>query len=517
MKALVAVLLLSCIVCGVKAQNGTQGNKDSLVSEEQTLTPCAQAGVNTTTNGVGVCVPTCDNQGQYTPLQCCGSTGYCRCVTTSGQDIPGTLTPPDRPHPKCIKRDRTPCEQARHTCPPHFGSCCPKCDIQGQYTPLQCCGSTGYCRCVTTSGQDIPGTLTPPGRPHPKCIKTDLTPCEQDTANCPHVLGRCCPKCDNQGQYTPLQCCGSTGYCRCVTTLGQDISGTLTPPDKPQPTCNKTDRTPCEQARVNCPPVPGRCCPTCDNQGQYTPVQCCGSTGICRCVDPLGRTIPCLHIPTGSPHSNGLLNKSEEQALTPCEQANTKCHHLIGSCCPTCDNQGQYTPLQCCGSTGYCRCVTTSGQDIPGTLTPPDRPHPKCIKTDLTPCEQDTANCPHVLGRCCPKCDNQGQYTPLQCCGSTGYCRCVTTLGHSIPGTLTPPGGPRPKCTKTDLTPCERARDNCPRVPGRCCPTCDNQGQYNPVQCCGSTGYCWCVTIEGQEIPGTLTPPGRPRPNCQNQ
>uniref|UniRef100_A0A3P8XN48 Thyroglobulin type-1 domain-containing protein n=1 Tax=Esox lucius TaxID=8010 RepID=A0A3P8XN48_ESOLU len=89
MKALVAVLLLSCIVCG-----------------EQTLTPCAQAGVNTTTNGVGVCVPTCDNQGQYTPLQCCGSTGYCRCVTTSGQDIPGTLTPPDRPHPKCIKRGK---------------------------------------------------------------------------------------------------------------------------------------------------------------------------------------------------------------------------------------------------------------------------------------------------------------------------------------------------------------------------------------------------------------------------
>uniref|UniRef100_A0A3P8ZMA9 Thyroglobulin type-1 domain-containing protein n=1 Tax=Esox lucius TaxID=8010 RepID=A0A3P8ZMA9_ESOLU len=65
---------------------------------------------------------------------------------------------------------------------------------------------------------------------------------------------------------------------------------------------------------------------------------------------------------------------------------------------------------------------------------------------DLTPCEQDTANCPHVLGRCCPKCDNQGQYTPLQCCGSTGYCRCVTTLGHSIPGTLTPPGRPRPNC-----------------------------------------------------------------------
>ncbi|CDQ91332.1 unnamed protein product [Oncorhynchus mykiss] len=58
-------------------------------------------------------------------------------------------------------------------------------------------------------------------------------------------------------------------------------------------------------------------------------------------------------------------------------------------------------------------------------------------------------------------------------------------------------------------TRCERARDAATHGPiGAFIPTCDDDGQYTPEQCSGSTGYCWCVTSSGQKIPGTETPPG---------
>ncbi|XP_071390603.1 nidogen-1 [Centroberyx affinis] len=53
-----------------------------------------------------------------------------------------------------------------------------------------------------------------------------------------------------------------------------------------------------------------------------------------------------------------------------------------------------------------------------------------------------------------------------------------------------------------------------PRPPvGAFIPTCDEQGAYEPMQCHGSTGYCWCVDRNGQEIHGTRSGPGS-RPMC---
>lgn len=43
---------------------------------------------------------------------------------------------------------------------------------------------------------------------------------------------------------------------------------------------------------------------------------------------------------------------------------------------------------------------------------------------------------------------------------------------------------------------------------------CDEGGAYEPVQCHGSTGYCWCVDPNGQEISGTRSEPGS-RPMCE--
>ncbi|XP_070973655.1 equistatin-like [Oncorhynchus clarkii lewisi] len=58
------------------------------------MTPCERARYAATHGPIGAYIPTCDTAGRYTPKQCSGSTGYCWCVTTTGQKIQGTDTPP---------------------------------------------------------------------------------------------------------------------------------------------------------------------------------------------------------------------------------------------------------------------------------------------------------------------------------------------------------------------------------------------------------------------------------------
>ncbi|XP_027021049.1 CD74 molecule, major histocompatibility complex, class II invariant chain a isoform X2 [Tachysurus fulvidraco] len=41
--------------------------------------------------------------------------------------------------------------------------------------------------------------------------------------------------------------------------------------------------------------------------------------------------------------------------------------------------------------------------------------------------------------------------------------------------------------------------------PGFYKPQCDEEGNFKPKQCWSSTGYCWCVDVNGKEIPGTLS------------
>uniref|UniRef100_A0A8C2PX45 Nidogen 1a n=1 Tax=Cyprinus carpio TaxID=7962 RepID=A0A8C2PX45_CYPCA len=52
-------------------------------------------------------------------------------------------------------------------------------------------------------------------------------------------------------------------------------------------------------------------------------------------------------------------------------------------------------------------------------------------------------------------------------------------------------------------------------VPGQYVPTCDAQGEYDPIQCHASSGQCWCVDRDGLEISGTRTGPGR-SPVCHD-
>ncbi|KAG7462833.1 hypothetical protein MATL_G00188960 [Megalops atlanticus] len=82
--------------------------------------------------------------------------------------------------------------------------------------------------------------------------------------------------------------------------------------------------------------------------------------------------------------------------------------------------------------------------------------------------------------------------------------------------------------TEREKTQCERHRESVlsstgfgprgPRPqPGQYVPTCDALGAYEPTQCHGSIGQCWCVDRNGLEIPGTRTGPSSRPPMCIDQ
>ncbi|XP_037688644.1 nidogen-2 isoform X2 [Choloepus didactylus] len=121
---------------------------------------------------------------------------------------------------------------------------------------------------------------------------------------------------------------------------------------------------------------------------------------------------------------------------------------------------------------------------------------------------------PHI-----PQCNEHGNFLPLQCHGSTGFCWCVDPDGHEVPGTRTPPGSTPPHCrspepTRRPLTVCERWRESLLEHYGgtprddQYVPQCDDLGHFTPLQCHGKSDFCWCVDKDGREVPGTRSQPG---------
>ncbi|KAM9835807.1 nidogen-2 [Aulostomus maculatus] len=522
---------------------------------------------------VGAFVPQCDSDGRYRPLQCHGSTGHCWCVDHRGQERPGTRTPPGTAPKDCDRPDeperaKTQCEHHRDsvqtTSPegfPILGAYAPQCDAAGQYTPLQCHGSTGHCWCVDSRGQERAGTRTSPGEPPKDCDKPDEP--ERPKTHCEHhrdrvqtsssegfpVVGAFIPQCDANGQYLPLQCHGSTGHCWCVDSRGQERAGTRTPPGEATVDCDRPDERPkthCELHRDSVQttspegyPIPGVFVPQCDANGQYTSQQCHGSTGHCWCVDSTGRERPGTRTPPGTAPRDCDRPDEPERPKTHCEHhrdrvqtSSSEGFPVVGAFIPQCDANGQYLPLQCHGSTGHCWCVDSRGQERAGTRTPPGTAPRDCDRPDepqrpKTQCEQHRDSLQIARpGAFVPQCDVNGQYTSQQCHGSSGHCWCVDSSGQERAGTRTPPGTQPTDCDRPveptrPKTRCEHRRDSVQTTSpegfpllGAYVPQCDADGQYLSRQCHGSTGHCWCVDHQGQEKTGTRTPPGTQPTDC---
>ena len=60
----------------------------------------------------------------------------------------------------------------------------------------------------------------------------------------------------------------------------------------------------------------------------------------------------------------------------------------------------------------------------------------------------------------------------------------------------------------------EIATNNCEGI-GCYIPQCTEDCTWEPMQCWGSTGYCWCVDENGVEIEGTSTPSWEGFPDCE--
>ncbi|XP_066454208.1 saxiphilin-like isoform X2 [Eleutherodactylus coqui] len=489
---------------------------------------------------IGAYVPECDEKGNYVPSQCHGTKGHCWCVKPNGETIEETRTAPYKVPTKCEEyiAKNLPCLKERQEAlgggHPLPGAFVPNCDEKGNYNPKQCHGSTGYCWCVNKNGQKINGTETPPGQPSPTCEEEKSTPCLKHRqrllgGNKPKI-GAFVPKCDEKGDYIPKQCHGSTGQCWCVNTDGEEIAGTRTGPGKAPPTCeDAAKKLPCLKERQEAlgggHPVPGAFVPDCDERGNYNPKQCHGSTGYCWCVNEKGQKIVGTETPPGQPSPTC----EEEPKKLPClkerQEALGGGHPVPGAFVPDCDERGNYNPKQCHGSTGYCWCVNEKGQKIVGTETPPGQPSPTCEEEPKKlPCLKERQEAlgggQPLIGAFVPDCDERGNYNPKQCHGSIGYCWCVNEKGQKIVGTETPPGQPSPTCEEEQSTPCLKHRQsllggNKPKI-GAFVPKCDEKGDYIPKQCHGSTGQCWCVNTDGEEIAGTRTGPGKAPPTCED-
>ncbi|XP_037127580.1 nidogen-2 isoform X20 [Syngnathus acus] len=451
---------------------------------------------------------------------------------------------------------------------PPVGIFIPQCDSDGRYRPLQCHGSTGHCWCVDNRGQERAGTRTPPGMAPTDCDRHEQP--QKPKTQCEHhrdsiqttspdgypLVGAFVPQCDANGQYTPQQCHSSSGHCWCVDSRGQERSGTRTPPDSTPFDCDKPERpkSHCEQHRDNIqttspegyPPV-GTFVPQCDANGQYTAQQCHSSSGHCWCVDSQGQERPGTRTPPGTtpfdcdkperPKSHCEQHRDSIQTTSP------EGYPRVGAFVPQCDANGQYTPQQCHSSSGHCWCVDSRGQERSGTRTPPGTTPFDCDKP-----ERPKSHCEHhrdsiqttspegypLVGAYVPQCDANGQYIPQQCHSSSGHCWCVDSQGQERSGTRTPPGTTPFDCDKPERpkSHCEQHRDSIqttspegePLV-GAFVPQCDANGQYTSQQCHGSSGHCWCVNSQGQERPGTRSPPGttpfdcdkpeRPKSHCE--
>ncbi|XP_018410833.1 PREDICTED: saxiphilin-like [Nanorana parkeri] len=211
-----------------------------------------------------------------------------------------------------------------------------------------------------------------------------------------------------------------------------------------------------------------------------------------------------------------------------------KCNDLVGSC-----NVPDIT-LACVyrSSTENCMAAIKDGQADAMFLDSGDvykasldhynlKPiiaEPYSLHRELTKClkhrQESLGGDKMVKGRYIPQCDEKGNYHPVQCHASTGYCWCVNANGEKIEGTNTTPVQTPPTCPSQVLTKCLKERQEAlggKRIAiGRYIPQCDEQGNYRPMQCHGSTGYCWCVNAIGEKIEGTNTPPGNTQPTCQS-
>uniref|UniRef100_A0A7M5VFX9 Papilin n=1 Tax=Clytia hemisphaerica TaxID=252671 RepID=A0A7M5VFX9_9CNID len=209
----------------------------------------------------------------------------------------------------------------------------------------------------------------------------------------------------------------------------------------------------------------------CNANGQYKPLQCWNSVGLCWCVRPEDGTEifgSRTYFPN-KPRCDVIVNDCHNKKFGCCQDGVTSAQGSSFEGCPDTAKQCEDTEFGCC-------------QDL---KTPAQGPNGKGCPRQASKCEilQQRAST-GFIGAFTPQCDSKGQFEKIQCWNAIGHCWCVDNDGRELEGTRAE--GQQPDCTAVV---CEDKRDDCRKyasVPGFC----QRISHYMKEYCRKSCGFC---------------------------
>ncbi|XP_072050388.1 uncharacterized protein [Amphiura filiformis] len=304
------------------------------------------------------------------------------------------------------------------------------------------------------------------------------------------LLGAYVPSCTDAGEYEPKQCHGSTGYCWCVDVEGKELEGTRRGPVEDRVLCVVEPRNigecpaPVEETEF------GICSNLCaDDSVCGETEKCCPTAcGGTSCMEAVQIQPPVLPVCT----SDGVEYK-EGDSFRPKGNC-VDCYCSYGEIvCPVVDCFPPENPL--CIDKG-----TPEGECCP-VYECPEAPYCPEFCTSLYD----------------PVCGNNGVTYGNECELNKAACEeglevIIATVGRCE-------DAPEPT---TGITKCQAAQDEAGGLfggfigglLGADIPSCTDSGEYEPKQCSGSTGHCWCVDVNGEEREGTRRGPGEGEVLC---
>ncbi|XP_048580501.1 thyroglobulin isoform X2 [Nematostella vectensis] len=402
--------------------------------------------------------------------------------------------------------DMTPCvrQYTEATKSNRRGVFIPRCTGDGKYELQQCHGSV--CFCVDESGNEEPGTRVSRGQKANCTVKMTLKassmPCEveRSTKSSSDVTDHV-PQCKKTGHYEEVQCSAWTGYCWCVDTNGTEMAGSRTREHLSCPSLG-TKPSKCQLEYIKTLKEGQGVVPRCTEDGRYEAMQCRGLS--CSCVNrDSGTVIPGTNVNT----KIGYPQCQTPDGLTKCQRLQLDAMRKSAKYVPRCKMNGEFQETQCDAGTQECWCVDSSGDIISGSRTTSTITCP-ILGSSLTPCQKHYQNTLrrryNPINQRAPRCKANGGFEEIQC--HVRECHCVNEDGNEVNGTRIHAPGRQPNCTvpEVNTTPCERAQHSA-RSSDTFVPWCKPDGSWQEVQCEHSSGECWCVDGNGQEVKNTRT------------
>nr|XP_054756533.1 SCO-spondin-like [Lytechinus pictus] len=511
-------------LCPIPCDEGYKHNENL---ECVVANPChevlAAADEMTSRNMVGVYTPSCTSEGKYQPVQCHGSIGFCWCadmetgLEQEGTKMRGTPECPEPPAPECTG------DLVYKEC----ASACP-----------EFCGQSperAMCIMMCEPGCGCPDNLILESEGGDVCVAAEDCPaptCEGDLVY--NTCGSACPDICNEepAQFCTFQCVLD---CACPDGLYR-VAGTsrcLAQDSCPRP-CDEGYKhnenlecvvaNPCHEVLAAADEKTSRnmvgvYTPSCTSEGKYQPVQCHGSIGFCWCAD----------METGLEQEGTKMRGTPECPEPPApECTGDLVYKECASACP-----------EFCGQSperAMCIMMCEPGCGCPDNLILESEGGDVCVAAEDCPapaCEGDLVY--NTCGSACPDICNEepAQFCTFQCVLD---CACPDGL-YRVAGTsrcLAQDSCPRPcdegykynenlECVVAN--PCHEvlaaADEKTSRnMVGVYTPSCTSEGKYQPVQCHGSIGFCWCADMEtgleqeGTKMRGTPECPEPPAPEC---